>query len=53
MVEGEPTNLDQPLNCPACKVGTLGFVAGGWFCLNPNCSLRQAEQPWPRIVHGL
>lgn len=53
MVEGEPTNLDQPLVCPHCKVGKLGFVAGGWFCLNPNCPLRQAEQPWPRIVHGL
>ncbi len=53
MVEGEPTNLDQPLNCPACHVGQLGFVAGGWFCLNPNCPLRQAEQPWQRIVHGL
>ena len=53
MKEGEPTNLDQPLSCPACKVGKLGFVAGGWFCLNPNCPLRPAEQPWQRIVHGL
>lgn len=53
MKEGEPTNLDQPLSCPACKVGRLGFVAGGWFCLNPNCPLRHAEQPWQRIVHGL
>ena len=33
----------------------LGYVAGGWFCLDPACPLIQPRgaEPWPRIVHEL
>ncbi len=49
MRPGEPTNLNQRMHCPWCG-GDLGWVAGGWFCLNPGCTRLQAET---RIVHGL
>jgi len=51
MVPGQATDVNQLLKC-ACG-GQLGFAAGGWFCLNPDCPLRPKEKPWPRIVHGL
>lgn len=48
---GEPTDIRQ---APRCQCGgTLGFAAGGWFCLNPQCPFIVREQPWPRIVHGI
>ena len=49
---GEPTDVTRPPPCPTCR-GPMGFAAGGWFCLNPNCPLRQQETPWPRVVHGI
>ena len=49
---GEPTDVTRPPPCPTCR-GPMGFAAGGWFCLNPNCPLRQHEAPWPRLVHGI
>ncbi|HLE46295.1 MAG TPA: hypothetical protein VI915_04865 [Thermoplasmata archaeon] len=52
---GTPTDISQRVHCRTCG-GPLGFVAGGWFCLNPQCPLRQPiapGEPWPRPVHGL
>jgi hypothetical protein len=39
MKTGKPTDLNQLMTC-MCG-GRLGYVAGGWFCLNPACPLRQ------------
>ncbi len=51
---GKPTDIFQTPKCPFCGVGELGWVAGGWFCLNPACPHRNPpEQPFPRIIHGL
>ena len=36
MVPGEPTDVLQQMHCPKCG-GQLGYVAAGWFCLNPQC----------------
>ena len=40
MDPGKATDLNQLVACPTCG-GRLGYVAGGWFCLNPACPLRQ------------
>jgi hypothetical protein len=40
MEPGKATDLNQLVTCPTCG-GHLGYVAGGWFCLNPACRLRQ------------
>lgn len=53
MRAGEPTDVFADPHCPACG-GPLGYVAGGWFCLNPACPLREPkDDPFPRFVHGL
>lgn len=53
MRPGEPTDIAQTPHCTRCQ-GPLGWVAGGWFCMNPQCGLIQEEAgPFPRIVHGL
>ena len=49
MQPGRPPNVFETPRCPACG-GELGWVAGGWFCLNPECPLRRQDT---RIVHGL
>lgn len=52
MKPGEPTDVfaDPPCVCG----GKLGYVAGGWFCLNPACPMRQPkDDPFPRFIHGL
>ena len=38
MVPGQTTDISQLMKCQ-CG-GQLGYVAGGWFCLNPACPLR-------------
>jgi len=40
MDPGKATDLNQLVTCPTCS-GRLGYVAGGWFCLNPACPMRQ------------
>ena len=53
MKPGEPTDISQTPGCHACH-GPLGWVAGGWFCLNPGCPLTHPDhEPFPRIIHGL
>ena len=53
MRAGEPTVVFADPHCPACG-GPLGYVAGGWFCLNPACPLREPkDDPFPRFIHGL
>ncbi len=53
MVPGQPTDVFQQVSCD-CG-GKMGFVAGGWFCLNPKCPhiSQAANEPFPRIIHGL
>lgn len=38
MLPGQATDVLQRIACPACG-GPLGYVAEGWFCLNPGCPL--------------
>ncbi len=38
MVPGQQTDVLQRMQCPSCG-GQLGYVAEGWFCLNPQCPL--------------
>ncbi len=53
MVPGQPTDVFQQVSCD-CG-GKMGFVAGGWFCLDPKCPhiTQAANEPFTRIVHGL
>jgi len=38
MVPGQQTDVLQRMRCPSCG-GNMGYVAEGWFCLNPQCPL--------------
>ncbi len=54
MVAGQPTDVFQQVACDECH-GKLGWVAGGWFCLDPACPHNQhgPAEPFKRIVRGL